>query len=127
MGYESQESRCCSFRPLNFSRSQRYLFVNVDASHPGAQLRVGMFDSDSGLQLRSLTNAVAITSNATRMLVSWGLHGSELPSASSAVRFEFELRGGCLLYSFWVSETIQGRSGGWVGRGGPEFHSLRDV
>ena len=114
-------------RPLNFSSEQRYAFVNVDAAEAGAQLRVGVLDSESGAPLRSLADAVPITSNATRVAVSWS-GGTELPAVNkSAVRFQFELRGDCRLFSFWVSETTQGRSGGWVGRGGPGFSSLRDV
>ena len=114
-------------RPLIFSSEQRYAFVNVDAAEAGAQLRVGVLDSESGAALRSLADAVPITSNATRVAVSWS-GGTELPGGNkSAVRFQFELRGDCRLFSFWVSETTQGRSGGWVGRGGPGFASLRDV
>ena len=115
-------------RPLGFSSDQKRLFVNVDAGAAGARLRVGVLDGASGASLRSLTQATGIVSNATRLMVSWGAAGSLLPpSRKSVVRFQFELRGDCKLYSFWTSATNDGRSGGYVGRGGPGFSSLRDV
>lgn len=117
----------CVSRPLSFSSDQKRLFVNVDAGAAGARLRVGVLDGASGASLRSLTQATAIASNATRLAVSWGAAGGLLPSRTSAVRFQFELRGDCKLYSFWTSTTNDGRSGGYVGRGGPGFSSLRDV
>ena len=44
----------------------------------------------------------------------------------SALQFRFTLNDGGMLFSFWVSATEDGKSGGYVAAGGPAFKGARD-
>ena len=67
---------------------------------------------------------VAVTGNGTRMKVAW--NGATLSAlAGETVRFRFRIDRG-RLYSFWVSATPSGASGGYVGAGGPGFRDAID-
>jgi hypothetical protein len=47
--------------------------------------------------------------------------------AGRVVRFQFELSGTAALYSFWVSRSRRGESGGYVAAGGEGFGGMADV
>jgi hypothetical protein len=109
-----------------------HLFVNVEAVVPTARLRVAVEDASRGTALPgySLADAVPLVgTNSTIAQVSWRA-APTLPVAARApatVRLSFEMTAGMRLYAFWVAPTSAGHSGGYVGRGGPSFSTLRDV
>ena len=46
--------------------------------------------------------------------------------AGQVLQLRFTLDGGGALFSFWVSATKGGQSGGYVAAGGPSFKGARD-
>ncbi len=109
-------------RPVRFNGS--HLFVNVDC--PRGELRVEVLDSE-GLTIRgfSSSDSLPISEDSTKRAVDWrdGEDLSEL--RGQTVSFRFNLREGSL-FSFWVSASRSGCSGGYVAAGGPGFTSERD-
>lgn len=106
-------------RPLAWSVSQKYLFVNIDGGmtvevlHPGSASVV--------------LSSVPLHTNSTRAQVQW-VSGTHLPSTSTMGPFQlrFSLRPGTQFYSFWVSPDQCGASGGSVAGAGPGFNTSRD-
>ena len=74
----------------------------------------------------SSANAIPVTGDATRIPVAWQSGASLKSLAGEVVRFRFTVTRG-RLYSFWVSGSPTGASGGYVAAGGPGFRSGRDV
>jgi hypothetical protein len=109
-------------RPLRFSGSQ--LFVNAAVA---GSLRVEVLDREGRvIEPYSAANAVPVTGDATRMAVRWRSGASLKSLAGETVRFRFILAKG-RLYSFWVSASPSGASGGYVAAGGPGFRHGRDM
>ncbi len=109
-------------RPLRFSGG--HLFVNAAVT---GQLRVEVLDREGRvIEPFSAAKAVPVTGDATRIPVSWHTGASLKSLAGEIVRFRFTLTRG-RLYSFWVSGSATGASGGYVAAGGPGFRSGRDV
>lgn len=109
-------------RPLRFSGGQ--LFVNAVVS---GSLRVEVLDREGRvIPPFSSANAIPVTGDATRIPVAWQSGASLKSLAGEVVRFRFTVTRG-RLYSFWVSGSPTGASGGYVAAGGPGFRSGRDV
>ncbi|MDP2388892.1 MAG: glycosyl hydrolase family 32, partial [Acidobacteriota bacterium] len=109
-------------RPLRFSGGN--LFVNAAVT---GQLRVEVLDREGRvIEPFSAAKAVPVTGDATRIPVSWQSGASLKSLAGEIVRFRFILTRG-RLYSFWVSASATGASGGYVAAGGPGFRAGRDV
>jgi len=109
-------------RPIRFSGG--HLFVNGDFTR--GELRVEVLDK-SGAVIAPFTfeAAAPVTGNGTRLAVNWtGAHLSDL--AGREVRFRFSVTRG-RLFSFWVSATPTGESGGYPAAGGPEFSGPIDA
>ena len=106
-------------RPIRFSGS--HLFVNAEAA---GSIRVEVLDAGGrALPGFGAAQCAPVQGNGTRLPVSWP--GATLGAlAGETVRFRFRLDRG-RLYSFWVSATAAGASGGYVGAGGPSFHEPR--
>ena len=110
-------------RPLSFTGT--HLFVN--ARCPDGELTVEVLD-ESGAVLRgySAGECVPFVGDSTRDRITWrggaGLSGF----TGRPVRFRFNLRQG-ELYSFWVSQSMQGESNGYVAAGGPGFDGPTDT
>ena len=105
---------------MRFSGSQ--LFVNADVA---GEIKIEVLDQ-AGRVLAGYgaERCVAVKGNGTRMPVAWS--GSPLAAlAGETVRFRFRIDRG-RLYSFWVSATPSGASGGYVGAGGPGFRDAVD-
>jgi hypothetical protein len=102
-----------------------FLFVNVAA--PQGSLTVEVLD-EYGQPIPGFAAAdcVPIRGDSTRQPVRWR-NGDRLGRlAGTPVRFRFQLTHG-QLFAFWVSPARQGRSGGYVAGGGPEFAGIRDA
>lgn len=109
-------------RPLTFSG--RRLFVNADCS--GGEMRVEILDRNGrAIEPFGADNCLPLRLDNVRQPVRWQGAG-ELPAADTGpVRFRFYLRE-AKFYSFWVSRTEEGKSGGYVAAGGPGFGTGRD-
>ena len=109
-------------RPLRFSGG--HLFVNAAVA---GSLRVEVLDREGRVIAPfSLANALPVTGDATRSPVSWRSGASLKTLANEIVRFRFTLTR-ARLYSFWVSASPTGTSGGYVAAGGPGFRGGRDA
>ena len=110
--------------------------MNVQTATTGGSLRVGLIDESTGVPLhgRALEQSVPIRGDHTRTMVQWrGKKGLSYDNIAEMrgkpFRLQFVLEGGydTKLYSFWVSSTACGESGGYVAGGGSSFNSSRDM
>lgn len=112
-------------RPIRFSGSK--LFINADASQ--GEVRAEVLDAASGKPVPgfSLSDCLPVRENKTLKAVAWK-SGKDLAAiAGRTVRIRFQLRN-AQLYSFWVSKSESGASGGYVAAGGPGFeHNYDDA
>jgi hypothetical protein len=117
-------------RPVRFSGKQ--LFVNVDC--PDGELRVDVLreNVDNFRERRepviepfTLDRCMPIRTNSTRQRVQWQGVDDLSVLAEQPVRFRFHLKNG-RLFAFWVSESPEGTSAGYVAAGGPEFSGPTD-
>jgi hypothetical protein len=110
-------------RPLTFSG--KHLFVNIDA--PNGQVAVELCD-ETGAPIPGYTRAdcIAASGDSTRMPARWQQKTDISVLARTPVRFKFYLVN-AKLFSFWVSKTAEGKSGGATAAGGPEFTGTWDI
>jgi hypothetical protein len=110
-------------RPIVFDG--RYLFVNLDA--PQGSLRAEILDN-AGQPIApfSIDNCCLASGDSTLLKICWK-SGNDLSGLQETpVRLRFELTCG-KLYSFWISNDANGRSGGYVAGGGPGFEGPLDT
>ena len=118
-------------RPLRFTG--KYLFVNVALAREG-ELRVEA-QTESGTPLAGFgladfdSSTVPRGANSTRLgPLSWAGGRSLASLAGNLVRLRFELRGkNGHLYSFWISQSTCGESGGYVAGGGRGYTAATDT
>jgi hypothetical protein len=92
-----------------------HLFVNADLA---GELRAEVLDATYAT-LVSASDCAPVTGDSTRHQVHFA-DGSVLRALrSKPVRFRFRIERG-KLYSFWMSRTADGRSGGYLAAGSPE-------
>ncbi|MHC4884208.1 MAG: glycoside hydrolase family protein [Planctomycetota bacterium] len=109
-------------RPVRFSGS--HLFVNANTA--GARLEVEVQDRDcKTIEGFSFEDCIPFLGNSTATEVRW-VGGDLSRLVGQPVRFFFRLSRG-EIYSFWVSQTESGASGGYVGAGGPGFTGPTDT
>jgi len=109
-------------RPLRFSGG--HLFVNTEAA---GDVRVEVLDvAGRVIDGFSLERSAPLTGNGTRLPVTWSDGASLARLAGTPVRFRFKLNR-ARLYSFWVSRSATGGSGGYVAGGGPGFSGETDA
>lgn len=108
-------------KPLEFSGS--HFFVNTDCS--GGRLRVAVLDENGDvIPGYGLDDCEAITLDKVTCPINW--KAGDLSSlAGKPLRFRFALEN-AHLYAFWVSESAAGKSGGYLGAGGPGYSSVVD-
>lgn len=120
-------------RPVVFDGA--YLFANYEVGNgtaakadDGQGVRVEVLDADTAQPIAPFTsaNSVELLGDSTRGAVTWAGAESLSAVAGRAVRFAFDFGGPAHLYSFWVSESKCGESGGFVAAGGSAFTSSRD-
>ncbi len=104
-------------RPVRFSGNR--LFVNLDS--PKGSLKVEVLDEVGKILPYA---AQSVTGDQTKVEVKFK-EGLLNQVAGKAVRFRFTLTNGTL-YSFWVSRSPSGASGGYLAGGGPDYAGLID-
>jgi len=122
-GFASMEAEArpgaLTTRPLLFSGT--HLFVNLEA--PDGDLSVELLD-ETGDEV--LAASLPLAGDGTKLQVGWEGLEDLAAHAGKPRRFRFTLRQGGL-YAFWVSADASGRSGGYLGAGGPGYTGLRDL
>jgi hypothetical protein len=117
----SSSTQSVTTRPVRFAGS--HLFVNADVA---GTLLVEVLDREGRvIQPYSAANAVPVTGDSTRAAVSWRGRPGVKELAGEVVRFRFTIDRG-RLFAFWVSGSDAGRSGGYMGAGGPGFAAAVD-
>lgn len=108
-------------KPLIFAG--RHFFVNADCR--AGQMRVAVLD-DEGQVIPGydLDDCEAITTDRVTCSVQW--KGGDLGALTGKpLRFRFVLEN-AHLYSFWVSRSKGGQSGGYLAAGGPGYSGVID-
>ena len=109
-------------RPVQFSG--KYMFVNVN--DPNGQLLVEVTDTNGNVIAPfSKANCIPLSVNKTLQQVTWTGAGDLTNLENQPVKFNFYLTSGSL-YSFWVTSSASGASGGYVAANGPGFTGATD-
>lgn len=109
-------------RPVRFSGSR--LFVNVNTA--GAALRVGVLDLN-GQPVPGYDDGQCIpyAGNCTRAAIRWREDRTLAALAGQPVCLRFKMDAG-ELFAFWVTDSPDGASGGYLAAGGPGIRGGRD-
>lgn len=126
-GFASMEPRFAGgflqTRPVTFTGDR--LFVNANTA--GAELRVAVTGADGEpLPACAAEQCVPWVGNSTCAEIRWHTSQALSTVAGQPVRFQFHLDRG-ELYSFWVTGSPTGASGGYVAAGGPGLKGGRDT
>lgn len=123
MDAEADKAGTLTTRPVQFRG--RHLFVNTDSLF--GELTAEALDADGNvLPGFSREKCRPIRKNTTRHAVTWEGVDDLSSIADKPVRFRFHLKEG-RLFSFWVSDSADGASNGYVAGGGPGFTAHRDT
>ncbi len=115
-------TRALTTRAVKFNG--RHLFVNYRGTT--GTLRVEVLDAGGRVIAPfSAAACVPVRGNHVTRRVRWQGRTNLQELAGRTVRFRFLLDEG-RLYSFWVSQGVDGASRGYVGAGGPAFTTPRD-
>ena len=95
-------------RPITFQG--RFLYANVDCPQGSLQAEV-LTREGSPIAAFSLENSIAVTTDKTRVRLSWNGVDDLSSLKGKTVRFRFHMTRGSL-YSFWVSPDKSGASHG---------------
>lgn len=108
-------------RPVRFTGG--HLFINARSN---GSIAVEVLDrAGKVIEPFSLSNAVPVTGDSTRLPVHWVNGASLAELANREVRFRFTLSQADL-FAFWVSRASSGFSNGFVAAGGPGYAGGRD-
>lgn len=105
-------------RPLSFKGS--HLFVNLDSPH--GELLVEVLDAKD----KVLAKSKPLTGSQTKQRVAWETQSDLSSLAGRPKRLRFTLTNGAL-YSFWITDDVNGASHGFLAAGGPGYSSTCDV
>lgn len=107
-----------------FEGSGRWLFVNADATDGCLQAEI---TDETGVTLSGYEaeNCKPVMRNGTCLAVVWK-ENNALPKQLSRFRVRFRTRN-TQLYAFWLSETPEGHSCGYMAAGGRGFPDAKDV
>lgn len=102
-----------------------YFFVNANVS---GNLKVEVLDLDGNIiNGFSKNDCLGFIGDETKQLIKWKANNSLKSLIGKNIKLRFYLEDG-EIYSFWISPTINGKSGGFTGGGGPGFSSTgRDI
>ncbi|WP_269522708.1 hypothetical protein [Coraliomargarita parva] len=124
-GFVSMRPNC----PDGFLRTRRLRFnghkLFVNANTVGSRLSVEILDSsDKAIPGLTHEDCIGFTGNSTCAEIQWkqkDLSGLE----KNGVRLHFKMERGDL-YSFWMTDSAEGKSGGFTAAGGPAYSGGRD-
>lgn len=109
-------------RPVRFRGA--HLFVNADAA---GEMRVDVLDRNGRpIPGYSAADCVPVRGDSTRHAVTWKAHPTLGSLNRDVVRFRFVLSRS-RLYSFWIADSVAGRSRGYVAAGSPGVAGSRDI
>ena len=99
--------------------NQKYLFVNVNC--PNGELKVEVQDPNGVPYANyTLANCNIVKTDSTIYRVTWTTAADLTSLVNTNVRFRFQITNGSL-YAFWVSDSTDGRSNGYMAAGGPGY------
>lgn len=110
-------------RKLRFEHGN-YLFVNADALRGFVRAQI---ENEEGKPFEGFAfgDCIPVVSDGTKLPLRF--RGGDLSRfCGKAIRIRFEMISADL-YAFWVSEDLDGKSGGYVAAGGREYPGDRDV
>lgn len=107
-----------SIRTELLTFSGEYLFVNASVH---GEIRIAVLD-DRGNEVDGFTqtDSIPMIGNSTKHHMKWKNHDSLKGFIGRKVRFLFIVAKG-EIFSFWVSKTTCGKSGGYTAGGGPDL------
>ncbi len=101
-----------------------YLFINADALRGFVRAQI---EDENGVPFTgfAMADCTPVVTDSTK--VQMRFRGGELGQlAGKVIRLRFEMIDADL-YSFWIAEDAQGKSGGYVAAGGSDYPGSRDV
>jgi hypothetical protein len=115
-------------RRLRFSGSR--LFVNANVK--GGELLAEVLDEDCrAIPGYTAAESVPFSGDSVKTQMVWKTTKDLSSLAGRSVRFRFIVKGAEVnegdFYSFWVSPSERGESRGYLGGGGPDYGSTRDI
>ena len=116
VGLRAANRGCVTTRPVVFDGA--HLFANVEAAQ--GLVAVVMLDPEGG----DLVRYEPVSGDSTKIALR-PVSGDPSDAVGRRVRFRFELER-ATLYSFWMSNSPRGASGGYLAGGGPGHPGLRD-
>lgn len=95
-----------------------YLFINAKIN---TNLKVEVLD-ERGVTVNGFTkdDCIAFSGNNTKTMIKWKNNESLKTLSGKKIKLKFHIENG-EIFSFWVSPTIYGKSGGFTGGGGAGF------
>lgn len=107
-----------------FSLEGNNLFVNTDSQN--GSLRAELYDEDGSIiEGFSMEECDVINKDSTIVEITWrNKDVAKLKGRPIAIKFEIT---NGQIYSFWISQNKEGKSGGYVAASGPGFKKGRDV
>lgn len=101
--------------------SGKYFFVNVNCKE--GELKVELLDTDGNVVPGySIDECIPVQVNATKCRVMWKNH-PVLQEIPEVIQVRFTLKN-AKLYSFWITDSAEGRSHGYLAAGSPEGNDL---
>ena len=113
------QGACVTTRPLEWDPAQRFLFANFNGT--GLRAEVLPAGGSAAFPRYALGDATPFSGDATRTMLAWGGSNTtriEGAAAGGPAQLRFCWNTGSL-FSFWVSGSACGESGGFVAAGGP--------
>ena len=101
---------------LTVNQNKKYLFVNIDA--PAGCFQAEILDADGNVvEGFSMNDCIAVGGDDTCKQITWrnGKDLSFLNGTEFRIRFSMEENGS--FYAFWLSDSLNGESGGAVAAG----------
>lgn len=114
-----------SLTTRTFTHRGEYLFVNADF-HNG-YLKAGILD-ENGKTIKGFgaDDSICMRENSTCFLFRWNEKNSLKDLKTSRIKIRFEGADGAL-YAFWISDTLEGKSRGYLASGAVGYGGYQDV
>lgn len=103
-----------------------YLFINVDVFGKEGYILVELISKKGDIIKRySKETCNRISKSSTKTPVKWRT-AFKIPFNNLSFRIKFYFYK-AKIYSFWISKSEKGASGGYIGSGGKDYNSFKDV